>query len=61
VVYPAASIPEIVIEAGGELIIVNLGSTPLDNLARYHFQMGLDTFCEEILKLLSHKKIIPEN
>ncbi len=36
-VYPAASIPEITLQAGGELAIVNAQPTPLDRFATWRF------------------------
>jgi NAD-dependent deacetylase len=32
-VYPAAGIPELTLRAGGRIVIVNDGATPLDSLA----------------------------
>lgn len=47
VVYPAAVIPEMVVQHGGKIIIVNKDETHLDNIALYKFD-DLKCFAEEI-------------
>lgn len=47
-VYPAASLPELTLRAGGELAIVNAQATPYDNAATYRGK-DLLTFAEAIL------------
>jgi NAD-dependent deacetylase len=37
VVYPAADMPRIAVEAGAKLVIINAGPTPLDDLASLRF------------------------
>lgn len=58
VVYPAASIPEIVVESGGKLILVNRERTRLDSYAEFHFLMELDKFAEEVFEFLQEKSIV---
>jgi len=38
VVYPAADMPRLAIEAGAKLVIMNQGETPLDEFAQLLFQ-----------------------
>ncbi len=58
VVYPAASIPEIVIRSGGKLVIVNRTQTHLDSYADFVFNIELDKFAREFLDILKEKSII---
>jgi NAD-dependent SIR2 family protein deacetylase len=41
VVYPAADMPAIALEAGAKLVIINQGETPLDEQARLHFSEAI--------------------
>jgi len=38
VVYPAADMPRVAVEAGAKLVIINKGETPYDRLARLRFE-----------------------
>jgi NAD-dependent deacetylase len=38
VVYPAADMPRVAVEAGARLVIINHGETPLDEVAQIRFQ-----------------------
>lgn len=61
VVYPAASIPEIVYEHGnGDIIIVNRDPTPLDRYAAVLLPVELDTFGKVFFDVLHDRKIIQE-
>lgn len=51
-VYPAASFPNVVLQNGGELIIVNIGQTFLDSKASLIFKQPLEHFSKEILSML---------
>ena len=61
VVYPAASIPQITLNHGGKVIIVNRDKTPIDNQTEYALNMDLQKFGEDFLKIMIDKKIIQEN
>jgi len=45
-VYPAASIPQYTLSQGGEIVVVNNMSTPLDSHAALHFEDLGDVFNE---------------
>ncbi len=51
-VYPAASFPQIILKKGGELVIVNRGSTPLDRWASLVLNEDLEKVSSEIFSLL---------
>lgn len=51
-VYPAASIPQVIVQSGGTLILVNREPTPQDSSAKYVFRMELDRFAEQSTALL---------
>ena len=61
IVYPAASIPQITLENGGKLIIVNKDRTPFDNYADQLLNMDLQEFGELALNIMIDKKLIEEN
>jgi NAD-dependent deacetylase len=50
-VYPAASLPELTLRAGGNLVIVNNQATPMDSRAILHFS-ELEEVFEDLISLL---------
>jgi NAD-dependent deacetylase len=48
VVYPAAYLPAYAVESGAKLIIINLGTTPLD----YHAEVLISAKAGEVMKLI---------
>lgn len=52
VVQPAASLPLYTVDAGGKLVILNIGETPLDRIAHKKFEFPVEKISEEVLKLL---------
>ncbi len=51
-VYPAASFPQIMLKKGGELVILNKGTTPLDRFASLIFNEDLEKISSEIISIL---------
>ncbi len=58
VVYPAASLPQYSINSGAKLLIVNMGETPYDSYSWRKYEVSVDKFGEEVIKLL--KTIKPQ-
>ncbi len=54
VVYPAAYLPAYAIEAGAKLIIINLGSTPLDHHAELFINEKAGETMEQIVNLVKY-------
>jgi NAD-dependent deacetylase len=52
VVYPAADMPRVAVEAGAKLIIINSGATPLDNDAHLRFQERIGQVLVPAVELL---------
>ncbi len=52
VVQPAASLPLYTLDAGGKLVILNIGKTPLDHLAYKKFELPVEKISEKVLTLL---------
>lgn len=50
VVYPAAELPLITVRGGGKLVIVNMGETPLDDLATLKYNMDVVEFANNVMK-----------
>lgn len=55
-VYPVGSFPEIVLEKGGELVVVNRGSTRLDAHASEIYDVSLEEFAKAVLNSLEGEK-----
>lgn len=49
VVQPAASLPMYCYDNGGDIIILNIGKTPLDSIAKYKIDEKVGTILEKIL------------
>ncbi len=58
VVYPAASIPDMIKRNGAKLIIVNRDRTPYDSRADITLNMDLQSFGEELIDILKKRNII---
>ena len=54
-IYPVGAFPKIVLDNGGELVIVNSGSTSLDSLASEIYNESLENFSKEVLSLFNSK------
>ncbi len=52
VVYPVGSFPEVVLQNGGKLIVVNKGPTRLDFQASEIYEVSLEEFSKDVLRLL---------
>ncbi len=55
-IYPVGALPKIVLNKGGELVIVNSGSTSLDSLASEIYDESLEDFSKKVLSLLDSEK-----
>ncbi len=54
-VYPAAHMPEIALSAGANLAIINMGNTPLDNMARVRISEKAGDIMEKVMRLVKQK------
>ena len=52
VVYPAADMPRVAVEAGARLVIINQGETPLDESAHLRFQESIGQVLPPVIKRL---------
>ncbi|MCD6550815.1 NAD-dependent protein deacylase [Thermotoga sp.] len=50
VVYPAAELPLMTVRSGGRLVIVNMGDTPLDDLATLRYNADVVDFANNVMK-----------
>ena len=50
VVHPAASLPTYSYEKGGDLVILNIGETPLDHIATFKVEEKVGPTLQAILK-----------
>ncbi|PLV59214.1 NAD-dependent protein deacylase [Thermotoga sp. KOL6] len=50
VVYPAAELPLLTVRSGGKLVIVNMGSTTLDDLATLKYNMDVVEFAKRVME-----------
>ena len=57
VVYPAASLPEATVRAGGSLVIMNIDPTPLDGIAELVIRAPADQVLPEAVKLLDAEAV----
>ncbi len=55
VIYPVGMFPKIVLDNGGELIIVNKGETAWDAEASEIYNVSLENFSQEVLNILKRR------
>lgn len=55
-VSPACNLPQMCVERGGSLVIVNLQNTPLDNIATLRVYSRIDTFLNRVLLHLEERR-----
>ena len=54
-VYPAAHMPEIALNAGARLAIINMGDTPLDDVAHVRISEKAGDVMEKVMQLVKQK------
>jgi NAD-dependent deacetylase len=54
-VYPAAQMPEIALNAGAKLAIINMGDTPLDDVAHVRISEKAGDVMEKVMQLVKQK------